>query len=120
MAGICEALISKKLTYTPLTNKWIFSLEMFAITYFTELLVHPSRKVIDLTKIPQDIRAALCRSLDKFGDGINTLMLGTGSGGVVPEAFSETVMTGDKEIVDLYYLMPSKCIPSKFRIKNTY
>ena len=98
MAGICEALITKKLTYTPLTNKWIFSLEMFAITYFTELLVHPSRKVIDLTKIPHDIRAALCRSLDKFGDGINTLILGTGSGGVVPEAFSETVMTGDKGI----------------------
>ena len=69
---------------------------MFAITYFTELLVHPSRKVIDLTKIPQDIRAALCRSLDKFGDGINNLILGTGSGGVVPEAFSETIITGDK------------------------
>ena len=94
MAGICEALITKKLTYTPLTNKWIFSLEMFAITYFTELLVHPGRKVIDLTKVPQDIRTMLYRSLDKFGDGINVLILGSGSGGVVPDAFSETVMTG--------------------------
>ena len=102
MAGICEALISKKLTYTPLTNKWIFSLEIFAITYFTELLVHPGRTAIDLTKIPQDIRTALCRSLDKFGDKVNTLILGSGSGGVVPEAFSETVMTGQISQICLF------------------
>ena len=74
---------------------------MFAVTYFTELLVHPGRTSIDLTKIPQDIRTALCRSLDKFGDKVNTLILGSGSGGVVPEAFSETVMTG--QISDVCY-----------------
>ena len=79
---------------------------MFAITYFTELLVHPGRTTIDLTKIPQDIRTALCRSLEKFGDKVNTLILGSGSGGVVPEAFSETVMTGQISEVydDEFYL----------------
>ena len=96
MVGICEALIEKKLQYTPATNKWRFSLEMFAITYFTELLVNPLRKVIDLEKVPQDIRNQLCRNLDKFEDGINTLILGSGSGGMVPEAYSENVIKGTK------------------------
>ncbi len=78
-------------------------MEMFAITYFTELLVSPLKKSIDLTKIPLDIRSWLCRSLDKFGDGIKILILGTGSGGVVPEAFSETIMKGQTSQINNPY-----------------
>ena len=99
LAGICEALIEKKLIYTPTTNKWKFSLEMFAITYYTELLINPLRKMIDLTKIPQDLRTWMCRDLSKFSDGINILILGSGSGGVVPEAYSETIMTGKMKYI---------------------
>jgi hypothetical protein len=77
---------------------------MLAITYFTDLLVSPLKTTIDLTKIPIDIRAWLCRSLDKFGDGIKILILGMGSGGVVPEAFSETVMKGQPNITYFFLL----------------
>ena len=96
LAGICEALIEKKIAYKWYTaNKWKFSLEIFAITYFTELLIIPLRKVIDLTKVPQDLRSWLCRDFTKFGDDLNVLILGSGSGGVVPEAFSDTVLKGN-------------------------
>ena len=107
MAGVCEALIAKKIEkYPPLTNKWKFSLEMFAITHFAELLVSPHKKIVDLTKIPQDIRTWLCRSLDKFGDGVKILILGTGSGGVVPEAFSDTVMKGREDHNYILFIFP--------------
>ena len=71
-------------------------MEINAITYFTEMLVSPLRRVLDLQKVPLDIRTPLWRSLDKFGDGISTLILGSGSGGVVPDAYSANVMKGRK------------------------
>ena len=95
LAGICEALIEKKTEYTPFTNKWKFSLELFAITSFSELLVNPFTRVIDLEKIPQDIRGRMYGNLNRFGDGIHTLKLGSGSGGMVPEAYSETFIKGN-------------------------
>ena len=94
LVGICEALIAKKLQYTPFTNKRKFSLEIHAIVSFCELLYNPLRKVIDLQKVPQDLRSRLYSNLDKFGNGIQTLILGSGSGGMVPERYSETILRG--------------------------
>ena len=75
--------------------KVLFSLELFAITSFSELLVNPFTRVIDLEKIPQDIRGRMYGNLNRFGDGIHTLKLGSGSGGMVPEAYSETFIKGN-------------------------
>ena len=55
--------------------------------------------MVDLTRIPQDLRTWMCRDLSKFSDGINILILGSGSGGVVPEAYSETIMTGKTKYI---------------------
>ena len=94
LAGICEAIIAKKLQYTRFTNKWQYKLEMFAITSFSELLFTPHRKVINLEKVPQGLRSQLYGNLDRFGNEIHTMILGSGSGGMVPEAYSEKVMRG--------------------------
>ena len=103
MAGICEALIETKIAYKwYMANKWKFSLEIFAITYFTELLIIPLRRIIDLTKVPQDLRSWLCRDFTKFGDDLNVLILGSGSGGVVPEAFSDTVLKGNSSVAQTF------------------
>ena len=88
MVGICEALIVKKLEWTPTTNKRAFSLELNAIVKFCNLMVHPLRKVLDLASVPQAIRTRLYGSLKGF-EGLHTLILGSGSGGWVTEAYSD-------------------------------
>ena len=99
LAGICEAIIAKKLKYTPYTNKWQYKVEMFAITSFSELLFTPFRKVVDFEKVPQDLRSQLYTNLDKFGNEIHTMILGSGSGGMVPEAYSDRIMRGENRIL---------------------
>ena len=95
LAGICEAIIANKRQHTSTTNKLKFSLEIFAITSFSELLFSPMRKIIDLEKVPQDLRSRLYVNLDRFGDEVRTLIAGSGSGGVIPDTYSEMIMKGN-------------------------
>ena len=90
--GICEALIQKKQEWTPTIDKRRFSLELNAIIKFCNLLVHPLRKILDLESVPHVIRTRLYGTLSGF-EGIHTLILGSGSGGWVPEAYSDKFLT---------------------------
>ena len=92
IVGICEALIIKKQEWTPATHKRKFNLELNAIVKFCNLLVHPLRRALDLASVPQVIRTRLYGSLKKF-EGLHTLILGSGSGGWVPEAYSDTILS---------------------------
>ena len=53
------------------------------------------RKIIDLEKVPQDLRSRLYVNLDRFGDEVRTLIAGSGSGGVIPDTYSEMIMKGN-------------------------
>ena len=92
LIGICEALIEKKLLWTPNIDKRKFRLELNAIVKFCNLLVHPMRRVLDLAAVPQMIRTRLYGSLRRF-EGLHTLILGSGSGGWVPEAYADKFIT---------------------------
>ena len=87
MVGICEAVISKKREWSPACNRRKFGLELNAIIKFCNLLVHPLRRALDLASVPQVIRTRLYGSLTGF-QGLHTLILGSGSGGWVPEAYA--------------------------------
>ena len=63
-------------------------MELNAIVKFCNLLVHPLRRVLDLATVPQTIRTRLYGSLKCFV-GLHTLILGSGSGGWVPEAYAD-------------------------------
>ena len=88
LVGVCEALISKKQTWTPSYDKRKFSLEMNAIVKFCNLMVHPVRRALDLASVPHVICTRLYGSLTGF-EGLHTLILGSGSGGWVPEAYAD-------------------------------
>ena len=88
MVGICEAVISKKQEWSPACNRRKFGLELNAIIKFCNLLVHPRRRALDLALVPQVIRTRLYGSLRGF-QGLHTLILGSGSGGWVPEAYAD-------------------------------
>ena len=53
LIGIAQALVFKKSFYTPTTDNNIFSKKMRAIIKFSNLIVIPSRKILDLDQIPQ-------------------------------------------------------------------
>ena len=92
LVGICEALIEKKLNWSPNIDKRRFRLELNAIVKFCNLMVHPMRRALDLAAVPQMIRTRLYGSLRRFG-GLHTLNLGSGSGGWVPEAYADKFIT---------------------------
>jgi len=64
-----------------------------AVIKFADLLVTPSRKVIDLNKVPQMIRSKLYNSLHIFKN-VRVLILGCGSGGWVTDVYSEKFAAG--------------------------
>ena len=51
--GISLAIIEKKKQWTPVTNMSKFTKAMYAITKFANLVVIPSRRVLDLDKVPK-------------------------------------------------------------------
>ena len=67
LIGIAQALVFKKSFYTPTTDNNIFSKKMRAIIKFSNLIVIPSRKILDLDQIPQ-VRKTTLFSLDKKRD----------------------------------------------------
>ena len=55
----------------------------FVSTYFVDIVF----RLLDLDKIPKILRTRLYDALSGFG-GLTTLILGSGSGGWVPDAYS--------------------------------
>ena len=92
MVGLCEAIIAKKQQFSPTVDKRKFSLELNAIIKFCNLLVHPQRRILYLDSVPQDIRTRLYVGLTGF-QALQTLILGSGSGGWVPEAYSDLFLS---------------------------
>ena len=91
LEGIENAVIIKKKQWTPTTSLTKFTREMYAIVKFANLLVLPSRRQLELTQIPKIIRTKLYGELPKFS-GLRKLGLGSGSGGWVTEAYSESFL----------------------------
>ena len=92
MVGICESIITKKQQFSPMVDKRKFSFELNAISKFCNLLVHPQRRALDLDLVPLDIRTRLYGSLTGF-QALHTLILGSGSGGWLPEAYSDLFLS---------------------------
>ena len=53
LVGIAQAIALKKTLWTPTTNMNFFAKSMRAIIKFANLIVVPSRKILDLDKVPQ-------------------------------------------------------------------
>ena len=53
LIGIAQAIVFKKSFWTPTTENDKFSKKMRAIIKFANLIVIPSRKILDLDQIPQ-------------------------------------------------------------------
>ena len=67
LIGIAQALVFKKSFYTPTTDNNIFSKKMRAIIKFSNLIVIPSRKILDLDQIPQVRKKTMIYSRYKKG-----------------------------------------------------
>ena len=53
LVGIAQAIACTKTLWTPTTNMNYFAKMMRAIIKFANLIVVPSRKILDLDKVPQ-------------------------------------------------------------------
>ena len=78
--GINEAICVQKAEWEPNTNIQQFTKAMHTIIEFSQLLILPTRKHLDLQHIPQMIRHCFFKELHKFSN-LTTLILGSGSGG---------------------------------------
>ena len=78
--GINEAISAQKADWDANTNIQQFTKAMHAIIEFSQLLILPTRKHLDLQNIPQMIRHCFFKELHKFSK-VTTLILGSGSGG---------------------------------------
>ncbi len=101
--GISQAISCKKQDWTPTTNMSKFTKAMFAITKFANLIVMPSRRVLDLTKLPQMLRTKLYNSLPIFKE-LRTLILGAGSGGWIVDVYAEKFAVGLPKMHQLVHL----------------
>ena len=88
LVGICKAICKRKLEWTPTVDKRKYMREMYALTKFSNILVHSKTRSLDLDKIPKILRTRMYDSLSGF-HGLTTLILGSGSGGWVPDAYSD-------------------------------
>ena len=93
LLGITQAVKIKKSTWNHATLMTKFTKSMYAIIEFSNLMVIPSRRFIDLEKVPKIVRSRLFNYLPEFFN-TTTLILGSGSGGWVTEAFSEKFIIG--------------------------
>ena len=91
--GISEAIKAKKKQWRPTTLMSKFTRSMFAITEFSNLMVLRSRRFLDLDKVPKILRSRMFHQLSQFVS-VTTLILGSGSGGWVTEAYSEQFILG--------------------------
>ena len=91
--GISEAIKAKKKQWRPTTLMTKFCRSMFAITEFSDLMVLRSRRFLDLQKVPKILRNRMFRQLTQFVNA-TTLILGSGSGGWVVEAYAEQFILG--------------------------
>lgn len=93
LKGMEDAVMFKKRSWSPTTNMATFTREMYAVVKFADILVLPTRTSLDLERIPKIIRSKLYRHLSSF-KGLRHLRLGSGSGGWVTEAYSESFLLG--------------------------
>lgn len=93
LIGIGEAILWKKREWTPTTNMTKFTRQMYAIIKLSNILVLPSRRELDLDKVPKMIRTKLFSCLSVFRN-LRKLILGSGSGGWVTEAFADKFLLG--------------------------
>ena len=91
--GVSEAIKAKKKQWRPTTLMKQFTRSMFAITEFSNLMVLRSRRFLDLDKVPKILRSRMFHQLSQFVS-VTTLILGSGSGGWVTEAYSEQFILG--------------------------
>ena len=91
--GVSEAVKAKKKQWRPTTLMKQFARSMFAITEFSNLMVLRSRRFLDLEKVPKILRSRMFHQLSQFVS-VTTLILGSGSGGWVAEAYSEQFILG--------------------------
>ena len=82
LVGLCKAICRRKSEWTPTTDKRKYMREMYALTKFSNILVHSKTQKLDLDKIPKILRSRLYTHLPEFR-GLSTLILGSGSGGWV-------------------------------------
>ena len=91
--GVSEAIKAKKKQWTPTTLMKKFTRSMFAITEFSNLMVLQSRRFLDLEKVPKILRSRMFHHLSQFVN-VTKLILGSGSGGWVTEAYSDQFISG--------------------------
>ena len=103
ISGISQALYAKKQEWSPMTNMYKFTKTMGAIIKFSNLVVIPTRKVLDLENLPKMIRTKLYNSLSIFKD-LRTLILGSGSGGWLADVYSEKFAIGLPYMKNLVHL----------------
>ena len=93
LRGISEAVKLKRNQHTALTNNARFTRALFAIVEFCNLMVVTARRHLDLNKVPEMLRNKMFSYLPKFTN-TTTLILGSGSGGLVTEAYSDKFLNG--------------------------
>ena len=80
LSGINDAISFKKKEWDPTTNMSKFTKSIQTITEFSHLLILPSRKTLNLQKVPKVIRNYLFKSFPKFSN-VTILILANGIGG---------------------------------------
>lgn len=100
--GIKAAILHMKRQWSPTTNMKTFTRQMYAVVKFSNLLVTPQMKKLDLAEIPKMVRTKLYGCLKAFS-GLRILRLGSGSGGWVTDAYAECYLTGIPQMKHLVH-----------------
>ncbi|CAB4061573.1 unnamed protein product [Lepeophtheirus salmonis] len=92
----------KKMLWTPTTKFSRFTREMYAIVSMSSLLAIPQRTYIDFDLFPKMIRSKMYACLGEF-TGCQTVILGSGSGGWVTEAYADKFLLGIPHLKNLVH-----------------
>ena len=91
--GLDRATRIYKASWTRATDNRKFTKVMYGIMKFTEVVVLPKKKILQLDQVPQILRNKLYSHLPQMPN-LTVLNLGSGSGGSVTDAFEDKFIAG--------------------------
>ena len=135
--GIHDATRVKKRGYTPTTSMSRFTRELYAIVKFSNILVQKERRVLNLEDVPKIIRTKLYSSLKyalqfytfssqttsichRHFEKLRVLVLGSGSGGWVTDAYNEYFLVGIPKMRHLVkFSLMYDCTENVLQVRRT-